>query len=195
MNEEQVKQIAKQVFDERLQATQYGFNSIPFHTHNGTDSPNISQASVNPYFRANGTITMATDGATYTLGLNFKGSRVDFNGVAVHKTLAVIDERALVNGVALLGQSYEFTALSSTAVTVGGPVKNIIQGCSSMTIDAAATPPYAVIASEEHIVYVVQPGTGTSVAVATVTGFSFGKVLIKVALTADWEITGTFTVS
>lgn len=46
MNEEKIKEIAKQVFDENLQATQYGFNSIPFHIHNQTDSQQIPPTSV-----------------------------------------------------------------------------------------------------------------------------------------------------
>lgn len=46
MNEDQVKKIAKQVFDEQLAQTQYGFSSIPFHIHNQTDSPILPPTSV-----------------------------------------------------------------------------------------------------------------------------------------------------
>lgn len=48
-NEQKMRQIAKEVFDQELAKTQYGFSSIPFHTHNQTDSPKIPPTSVNNF--------------------------------------------------------------------------------------------------------------------------------------------------
>lgn len=45
-NEQKMREIAKQVFNEELLKTQFGFNSIPFHVHNQTDSPRIPPTSV-----------------------------------------------------------------------------------------------------------------------------------------------------
>lgn len=60
MNEDYIKKIAEQVFNEKLEATQYSFKSIPFHTHNQTDSPRIPPTSVLNFATLpanNGTVT------------------------------------------------------------------------------------------------------------------------------------------
>ncbi len=196
MDEAQVKKIASDVFDQKLNDTQYGFNSIPFHIHNGTDSPKIPFSSLQASNRANGSITMATDGNVYTVGLNFQGTRVDFNGTAVHKTTGVIDKRALVNGVAFLGPSYIIGPLSSTAITVSGKQQALVQGSSSLTVyDDSGTLVVKAITSQTSIVFVVDNPGATQVARAIIINFSSSNFKILVQLAAGWEITGTFAVS
>lgn len=46
MDEKKMRQIAEEVFNEKLNETQFGFTSIPYHVHNGTDSPVILPLSV-----------------------------------------------------------------------------------------------------------------------------------------------------
>lgn len=73
MDEIKMRQIAEQVFTEKLRATQYGFQSQPFHTHNGTDSPNLPFASISNTVplpaRGTGVISLTTlNTQTFTLG-------------------------------------------------------------------------------------------------------------------------------
>lgn len=67
-------------------ATKYGVAETPLHTHNGLDSPKLSQANITPGFRASGNITLATNGRRYTLDTNFNPSLILFYGNAVHVT-------------------------------------------------------------------------------------------------------------
>lgn len=46
MDEAKMKQIAEEVFTEKLRQTQYGFQSQPYHIHSGTDSPRLPFASI-----------------------------------------------------------------------------------------------------------------------------------------------------
>lgn len=49
MNEQQIRGLIEQVFDEKLKQTQYNVASIPYHVHNQTDSPRIPPTSVIGY--------------------------------------------------------------------------------------------------------------------------------------------------
>lgn len=40
--EQKIKDIAEQVYDEQSAADQFAVSTVPFHTHNGSDSPRIS---------------------------------------------------------------------------------------------------------------------------------------------------------
>lgn len=193
--EDKMKKIAEQVFDEKLKQTQYSFKGLPFHTHNGTDSPKIPESSTTASFTANCALTMATDGQTYTIGLNFQGKRLDFDGIALHKTAGTIDKRAIVIGMARLGNSYELQADSNSAVVVGGEIKKFRQGSSALCTDEAATPVFAASRSQNFIAFVQQPGTGATVAQAEVVSFSSSSVKIKVTLASGWELQGNMFVS
>ena len=194
-NDQKMRDIASQVFDEKLKATQYGFQSQPFHLHNGTDSPRIPESSLTAGFTANCALVMATDGATYTIGLNFQGKRLDFDGIALHKTAGTIDKRAIVIGMARLGNSYELQGLSATSVVVGGPIEALRQGSSALCTDQAATPMFAASRSQNFIAFVQQPGTGATVAQAEVISFSSSNVKIKVTLATGWELNGNMFIS
>lgn len=83
--------VAKQVFEQYAQKYKFNLAQVPLHVHNGVDSPNIPQASITPGLRANGTITMATDGQTYRLGLTFKPTEVQFLGTAINEVAGRVD--------------------------------------------------------------------------------------------------------
>lgn len=42
MNEEYIKEIAQQVYDQNSASNQFAVSQTPFHTHNGSDSPKLS---------------------------------------------------------------------------------------------------------------------------------------------------------
>lgn len=71
MNEQEIRNLIEQIFDEKLKATQYGFNSVPFHVHNQTDSPKIPPTSVLNFttLPANNAITAATSGVLSTTNI------------------------------------------------------------------------------------------------------------------------------
>lgn len=185
------RQAAEEVYKER--GTQYGVPTVPYHIHNGIDSPEITQTNILPGYRALATITMATDGATYTLGGNAGGTQLLFYGTAVHNSGGV-DMRAICTGNCQLGQSYKFVAQSGTSVTTGDHALSLIQGSSALFIDSSgASPVFRVWASEENLVF-VKDASSAEVAVATVQDFGDGFIRVKATLATDWSIVGTFVV-
>jgi len=188
------------MIDASIKSSQYGVTHIPLHLHSGYDgSQRIPQSNIIPAIRASGSITMATASTTYTFGTpqNNVPTSVFFYGVINHKTGTTTDIHSFVTGTAQLGQSYYFQPQSGTSVVTGGPMQQFTQSCSALIIDST-TPTSPVVngfVGETHLIDMAYPA-GTTVARATVTGFSANKVTIFTdTLATGWTITGNFVVS
>ena len=186
--------------------TRTGVARVPLHIHNGVDTPMIPQSSVIPNLRATGSITMATDGTRYRLGLTFTPRAVSFNGIAIHRTGGTIDIRAHVNGDSQLGPSYYFQPQSGTSVITGGPLYNVIQSSNALLIDSSTSPvTVRAIVSEGHLVSVEYGGVVARATIPNLStgvgdgltgkGYGEGYVFVDVTLAADWEIIGNFVVT
>lgn len=193
--DQRARQIAQEEIAKYAQKQKFNVAKVPLHYHNGTDSPNIPSSSVVPGSRGLANITMATDGRTYRIGLNFKGSSVKFTGVAVAG--GPINKRAHCVGFAELGAG-TFMFVDDGDGNSVSPERNtrpFIQGSSSITINSSGmTPTFAAIASEENIIYVVDAGGGQA-AVGTIVGYGTGYIDIQVQLASGWSIQGTFVVT
>lgn len=191
-------------------ADKYGVASVPLHTHNGFDSPKVNAWDLTHSQAASGSITMATNGQRYEIGLNiaksgtsFAPSQIRFNGIAI-KGSGATGIRALVVGDAFIGPSYYLQPLSSSSVTIGGPAQVCVQSSSYILVnDSGAGNPTAALASEGHIVSVEFPG-GTVVARATIPDLGDfgandkpllgGNLLVDVTLATGWSIIGNFVI-
>ena len=73
MNEDKIKQIALQVFQEQLAKTQFDVSSMPYHTHNQTDSPRIPPTSVLNFVNLPATKGTETSGviSTDNIGVSY----------------------------------------------------------------------------------------------------------------------------
>ena len=162
------------------------------HKHDGNDSPHIEQADIIPTVRAAGSITMATNGQVYRLGIIDRPTQIVFTGVALNTVDGV---RSQVVGQALLGQSFQFQPVDSNDVSAGGPAQNFIQNSSAFTIKVTATAAMVTTVSENHLVSVNWPTNSTIVARATVTEFGDNYVEVTVTLATNWSIVGNFTVT
>lgn len=164
------------------------------HIHDGNGSAKLSRDNIIPGMRASGSITFATNGATYELGTNFNPSSLDFYGFAVYNPGSV-SIRSHVVGNAQLGTSYYYQPKTTRSVTAGGPIQNVIQSSSAFTIDSTiATPVVRTTVSEGHLISVEYP-SGTIVARATVTTFGNGSIFLSVVLATNWSIVGNFVVT
>jgi hypothetical protein len=63
---------ARKVYAE--EAAKYGVAKVPLHTHNGLDSNKVNAWDLNHSQGSSGSITMATDGTRYRIGLNLKAA-------------------------------------------------------------------------------------------------------------------------
>ena len=176
-------------------------NELSFknHEHDGKDTKKIQKKNVFAAIRAAGSITMATDGRAYKLGIIDNPTKITFTGAAIHSTdgsfaAGTIDIRSSIVGHAILGHSFQFQPVDDTEVTAGGPAQNFIQNSNAITVKVSATAAMLTTVSENHLVSVNYPDNSTIVARATVTEFGQDYVEVTVTLAADWMIVGNFTV-
>lgn len=170
------------------------------HHHTGKDSVHVQQKDVTPSIRAAGSITMATNGRTYKLGIIENPTQVTFTGAAVHSTdgtfsSASIDIRSTITGIAILGHSFQFQPVDTSTVTAGGTPADYIQNSNALTVKVSATAAMVTTVSENHLVSVNYPTNATQVARATVTAFAEDHVEVYAELASNWEIVGNFTVT
>lgn len=190
VTEDEARKIAEKVYSEK--ATQYGVATVPSHVHNGLDANQVSQDDIIPKQNALGNITMATDGRTYRFGLTSNPNIVQFIGIAFYNS-GGITKRAHVQGFASLGSNYKFVDDGTGNSVSPGPVQNIIQCSSMISIVDGMSPTVNVVSSEENIVYVV--AGGSQVAVATITSYNERNLFVHVILAANWTIQGNFVIT
>lgn len=174
------------------------------HEHDGYDGRKISQNNIMSKVRAVGSITMATTGRTYRLGLASSPTNIDFYGAAIHYNTGVfgsgtstnVDIRATIIGSAQLGQGYNFQPSTTSSVVTGGLLQDVIQSSTSISVKISTSQVNTSV-SEYHLVSVNFPTNAAAdiVARATVTKFADEYVEVLATLAPGWGIVGNFVVS
>lgn len=192
MNEEKMRQIAKQVYAESQSIDRIASMNTSSHNHNGIDSPRISQANIVPGIRASGSITFAQS-TLYTLGLTFNPTSILFYGIAVNNNASSPTIRAHCVGNAQLGASFYFQPLSATSVTIGGPTQEMIQSSTTFLVDSSTSPvTVRATVDEGHLVDVEYGGI---LARATIVSVGGGSIVIDVSVASTWQIIGNYVVT
>jgi hypothetical protein len=123
-------------------ATKYGVASTPLHTHNGLDSPRINAWDLSSSLGTSGSITFATDGQRYRIGLNtkvntgFAPSLIRFNGIAIYSVSTFTISSSSVTA----GAVYEVEGLRFTVLTTISPDTTLVTaGPGGALTDTSAT--------------------------------------------------------
>jgi hypothetical protein len=195
MDEKKIRQIVQEELKRNNNAARFGVNNIPFHTHDGINSPQIKEENVIPSVSVSGRITFAqiTD---YTLNLNasFTPTHIMLYGIAYNPAGSVI--RAHVIGTANLGPSFYFQP-GTTESTITGDIQypfvdpnlgvTVPLQSSSFFLGTNGSTTFRGQPGEGHILDVQY--AGTVYARMTVTEFNKNRVVFRVSyLETDWEI-------
>ena len=144
--DDQIKDISQKVIDRNQTQDQFGVSQTPFHTHNGSDSPQLSQTNIIPGVRASGNITFSQS-TSYKLGITFNPTLILFYGNAVRRDyiFTVTAANATV-GATYTNNGQTFTVLSTiagtttlTTVGTGNPAASGTLTKTSGTGDATIT--------------------------------------------------------
>jgi hypothetical protein len=196
--EGQIKSITSS--NENLKTKVYKMEeTLSKHGHDGYDTKRISQLDILPQVRALGSITMATDGQTYKLGLITTPTAITFYGAAIHYSgdaweSGSVDYRSHIVGNAQLGKGFNFQPSTTNSVITGGLMQDFIQCSSSITMPSAGGAVLTTV-SEDHLVSVNYPTNTVIVARATVIKFGVSSVEVRTTLAAGWGIVGNFIVT
>lgn len=143
---------ARRVYAE--EASKYGVAKVPLHTHNGLDSDKVNAWDLNHSQASTGSITMATDGQRYRIGLNLKAAlsfapaNVRFNGIAVYSLSSfTISSSSVTSGAIYQVNGVRFTVLATispgTILSTAGP-GNALTATSGILTKVSGTGPSTI---------------------------------------------------
>lgn len=120
MDNDKIKKMVQDEVRRQMSSSRFGMQNVPFHTHNGIDSPNIKADNVIPSVSVSGRITFA-QATDYTLNLNssFTPNHISLYGVAY-------DSRTI----------YTFTLTAAKSVSAGAVYR---QGALLFTVVSTVT--------------------------------------------------------
>lgn len=201
MDEQKIRQIVRQEMAGANNQARFGMNSIGFHTHDGVNSPQITQDNIIPSVSVSGAITFAT-ATTYTINLN--SSFTPSNILAYGNVTGSANQRYFFFGSANLGPSFYLQPGTNTSVNTGQiqypaiydnatlKESSPLQSCTYFGAESAGGTLHT-LAGEGHIVNIFY---GTVHARATVTAFSKSKITIVVTdLDAGWGINANYVIT
>jgi len=209
ISESSIRRIVQEELKRSQGASRFQINSIPNHSHNGVDSLQIKQENIVPSLNTAGSITMGTQGATYTINLtsNFTPSNILAYGVVTDQVTDGI--RCHTIGSAQLTNGFYLQPESSRSVKMGGPEypfptaqpdgtdKTVpIQGSSFMYCDDP-NDEFKAGVSEDHLVD-VYVGSAISDIRARVTVVDFSKTSVKLYvpyLETNWRIIVNYVIT
>lgn len=216
MDDQKIRRIVQEELQRKLNQDRFGYSTIPYHIHNGKDSPNVPEENVSPNASIVGTIEMSTEGAVYTLNLNsqFTPRSITAYGV-VTGTYSAETIRAITVGSAQLTPAFYFQPSSSRSVTTSnkeypfptlqpdGTTPSVpAQSSAYLLTSRISNANTFALTSENHIVSVSgfgSTGQGPNnniYARATVIGFSKSSVEVYVPyLSSGWTIFLTYIIS
>lgn len=196
-DEQKIRQIVQDEIRRSNNASRFGLSSLPYHTHNGTDSQKIKEDSLIQSVSVSGRITFAQE-ADYTINLNssFTPSSVSIYGIA-YDANGGSGIRCMIFGTANLTPSFYLQPGETSTSVVTGSIQypfvdpNLgttvpLQSSSYLWVDNGSTTFHGQ-PGEGHIVDV--QWSGDIYARATVTSFSKTAIIINVSTLEDgWEI-------
>lgn len=199
MDDAKIRQIVREELQRSQNAGRFGLNSVPFHTHDGTNSPKVKAENILPSTSVVGTVTIS-QATTYTLNLDarFTPQNIVVNGIFTG-SFGGDDIRGITVGSAQLTPTFYFTDNEASG-DVNVYEQNLqfpfngkpAQQSSALWLarDSSAFP-YAN-ASRDHIVSVYH-GTSTSDSDddirVTVTDFGKNSITLEVPiLVSGWTL-------
>ncbi len=192
-------------------ASRFGVNNIPFHTHDGVNSPKVKEDNIIPSVSVVGSIRMATEGAIYTLGLNsnFTPQNIQVYG-AIRGTFDGSSVRAITVGSAQLTPTFYFQPGTGLSVVTGnkeypfpttqpdGTIRPVPAQSSAYLLSSrgSLSDTYA-LTSENHLVSVSGFPTENDIyARATVIGYTKEAIQVYIPyLSTGWDINLTYIIT
>ena len=149
---ENLQQIIKEQLAEQANSAQYNAYQVPNHSHNGIDSPRISQTDIIPN-EGYTAVFKFYPGAPYTnlFPVPSNATSLTIHGFAANNVNTAATKRAIVSGTAYFAPSYFYQAGVTQLPTTSVPFSQI---CNAMYIDSNNLANTRVISDAEHIAIV-----------------------------------------
>lgn len=186
----EIEVVANSIFDKRLNDSEYGVKQPPYHVHNGTDAPLISEDHVRLTEKlTTQLVALNTGGDSITETLTLTNvpnvSRISFHGFAANNAVGSATIRATISGEVIFGRCYVFTGTAPTVtVTTEGPGTPFVQSCNSILVDQASINNTRVVTSPK-----ISSVSG-GVAELVLTNYTNNSLVFEYTLGSEWQLNG-----
>lgn len=204
MDEKKIRQIVREELTRANNYSRFNLNTIPFHTHDGVNSPQVSENSLSTNPAIFGRVNFSTSNVDYVFQLNlpYTPKQVILNGTFVNSVTSPT-VRYSVWGVAYLGTAYYLQPVDNRTSTVGGikyPAPTTLQDGTNFSIPAQSSTFFGFVNgtnaatagdSQFHIANIF----GSALLRVTVTDFSKDRIVFRVtSLTNGYTLLGNYTI-
>lgn len=204
MNEEQIREIAQEVYDQNQDKGRLSNFKVPFHVHNGSDSPRISQDNVVPGTYATAGITSSTS-EIFTIETFPSTDTITLHGIAYDSSASPSTKKAHLNGSASIGNVFAYGNSNGASVSLiqmqNGTYVDIAMSSSSIYIDTSDLTKTRVNAAgtdfsggASYLIYVTND-VGTVVASMIILDWSETSITFQTTLATNWKTTFFLTMS
>lgn len=203
MDETIYRKIAQEEIQKYMNVKQYTYSKVPSHEHNGVDTSRINIKNlVMGVNQCSGLVSYSANPAVenrenYTF--NFSNPRqLIFHGYMANGsngdgTVTGTTKRAIVNGTALFGTAENLSTLTPTPVT-SIDSDGIIQGCSSMFIDASNIANTRVVQGTAYLAYAADSSSNVIGSVSCI-AFTPSSITVEFYVNVGYVLAGTFLIS
>lgn len=203
MDETRIRRIMQEEIRKSATSNQFGLQKIPFHTHNGVDSPQVKEENLVQSVSVSGNISFeSSDEYTIYLNSSFTPSSILVYGNVVGSGA----ELYMTLGSANLVPSFYLQPATTRTVVTGSveypfvdpnlDPKSTVPLQSSVYIGAESTTTGGgmhSLSSEGHVVNVFYGGDIK--ARATITEFGKSAIKIQTTIDAGWSINANFVIT
>lgn len=193
MDENKIRQIAQQVYQENQSKNQNTTFKVAKHVHNGIDSPTISQDNIQAGTFSIGGFTSTTS-ETFTVETFPNIDTISLYGIAFDG----LGRKALINGQAYIGNCFRYGIQSGNYITlVGGQYDSIAQTANSVYFDTTGafnTTDVRVnvasnlgTATNDYLIYVKD--AVNEVATMKIISWTNNTITFQTVLAANWSVT------
>lgn len=200
MNEEKIKQLAQEVYDQNQAKNQNTTFVVPKHIHNGVDAPRLNIDNIDSGTFSMFGVTISSSG-TFDIETFPNVDHITLYGIAADG----LGRKATINGSAFIGNCFTYGAQGGASISlftlVGGQYSNIIQTSSSTYFDTTTaaydTTSVGVAASgstgtgiDDYLIYVPDRTSPTPIIVASmrITGWTNNTISFQITLAANWYV-------
>lgn len=177
------RDVAKKVYKEESDKSKYKVPQVPYHTHNGSDSPSIREWDVIKNIRSNTQLISITSETIRFTNIPNMSTLMSFGFAANNAGGGGATERATITGEADFGKCYIFTG-SGSSISLTTNVSGIpyIQSCNFVYVAGSSQrvgiAPYLAYATD-----------GSSVLVqAEITNYTPNFIEIQITLATGWQL-------
>lgn len=188
LTESQIRGIIRQELSSFNASGRFQLNIVPQHTHNGTDSPFISEDNVILTKKLYTQIEQ-TESQVITLRNVQNLSRISFHGFAADNAGGgAATKKASISGEAIFGQCLAFQGDGTNIqIQTAPPGDKYIQSCNYTYIDEADLT-NVTVGSAPYLAYTEDPNA--FLAGIAITAVSQDTVELTTQVQSGWKITG-----